>query len=68
MGSAAQETTTGAVSTTDRSDDLYTKIYDIAANMGSHSYLGFDLDDVFTYEEWYDCWLQNNLYWFSVSG
>ena len=27
-------------------------------------HLGFDLDDVFTYEEWYDCWLQNNLYWF----
>ncbi|MBQ4033820.1 MAG: histidine acid phosphatase, partial [Paludibacteraceae bacterium] len=23
---------------------------------------------VFTYDEWYDCWLQNNLYWFSVSG
>lgn len=68
MGSAVQETTTGPVSTTDRSDDLYTKIYDIAANMGSHSYLGFDLDDVFTFDEWYDCWLQNNLYWFSVSG
>ena len=58
----------GSVSVSDRSDDLYTKIYDIAANMGSHSYLGFDLDDVFTFEEWYDCWLQNNLYWFSVSG
>lgn len=63
-----QETTTTNVQTTDRSNDLYTKIYDIAANMGSHSYLGFDLDDVFTYDEWYDCWLQNNLYWFSVSG
>ena len=58
----------GSVSVSDRSDDLYTKIYDIAANMGSHSYLGFDLDDVFTFEEWYDCWLQNNLYWYSVSG
>ena len=58
----------GAVSVSDRSNDLYTKIYDIAANMGSHTYLGFDLDDVFTYDEWYDCWLQNNLYWFSVSG
>ena len=58
----------GSVSVSDRSDDLYTKIYDIAANMGSHSYLGFDLDDVFTFDEWYDCWLQNNLYWFSVSG
>ena len=54
--------------TTDRSGDLYTKIYDIAANMGSHTYLGFDLDDVFTYDEWYESWLQNNLYWFSVSG
>ena len=58
----------GSVSVSNRADDLYTKIYDIAANMGSHSYLGFDLDDVFTYDEWYDCWLQNNLYWFSVSG
>ena len=58
----------GSVSVSDRSDDLYTKIYDIAANMGSHSYLGFDLDDVFTFDEWYDCWLQNNLYWYSVSG
>lgn len=58
----------GSVSVSDRSNDLYTKIYDIAANMGSHSYLGFDLDDVFTFDEWYDCWLQNNLYWFSVSG
>ena len=61
--SGTQSTTTSSTSTTDRSDDLYTKIYDIAANMGSHSYLGFDLDDVFTYDEWYDCWLQNNLYW-----
>ena len=58
----------GSVSVSDRSDDLYTKIYDIAANMGSHSYLGFDLDDVFTFDEWYDCWLQKNLYWYSVSG
>lgn len=57
----------GSVSVSDRSNDLYTKIYDIAANMGSHSYLGFDLDDVFTFDEWYDCWLQNNLYWYSVS-
>ena len=63
-----QATTSTSTTTSDRSNDLYTKIYDIAANMGSHSYLGFDLDDVFTFEEWYDCWLQNNLYWFSVSG
>ena len=68
MAGGGQATTTTSGSTTDRSDDLYTKIYDIAANMGSHTYLGFDLDDVFTFEEWYDCWLQNNLYWFSVSG
>ncbi|MBO4442832.1 MAG: histidine-type phosphatase [Bacteroidaceae bacterium] len=60
--------TSSGTTVSNRSDDLYTKIYDIAANMGSHSYLGFDLDDVFTYDEWYDCWLQNNLYWFSVSG
>jgi len=64
----ARTSSSGSVSVSDRSDDLYTKIYDIAANMGSHSYLGFDLDDVFTYDEWYDCWLQNNLYWYSVSG
>ena len=63
-----ERTTSTNVSTTDRSNDLYTKIYDIAANMGSHTYLGFDLDDVFTFDEWYDCWLQNNLYWYSVSG
>ena len=67
LAGGGQETTATTVATSDRSDDLYTKIYDIAANMGSHD-LGFDLDDVFTFDEWYDCWLQNNLYWFSVSG
>ena len=68
LASGSQETTSTSVATSDRSNDLYTKIYDIAANMGSHTYLGFDLDDVFTHDEWYDCWLQNNLYWYSVSG
>jgi hypothetical protein len=68
LASGSQETTSTSVATSDRSNDLYTKIYDIAANMGSHTYLGFDLDDVFTSDEWYDCWLQNNLYWYSVSG
>ena len=62
-----QESNVTVVNTQDRSANLYNLIYDIAANMGSHD-LGFDLDDVFTYEEWYDCWLQNNMYWYSVSG
>ena len=49
------------------SASLYNQIYEVAANMGSHD-LGFNLDDVFTYEEWYDNFLQNNMYWYSVSG
>lgn len=55
------------VSIVDRSDALYNQIYEVAANMWSHD-LGFDLADVFTYEEWYDNFLQNNIYWYSVSG
>ncbi|MBR4842572.1 MAG: histidine-type phosphatase [Bacteroidaceae bacterium] len=62
-----QESTVTVINTQDRSANLYNLIYDIAANMGSHD-LGFTLDDVFTYEEWYDNWLQNNMYWYSVSG
>ncbi len=54
-------------STSDRSASLYNQIYEVAANMGSHD-LGFTLDDVFTYEEWYDNFLQNNMYWYSTSA
>lgn len=57
----------GSSSTRDMSANLYNQIYEVAANMGSHD-LGFNLDDVFTYEEWYDNFLQNNMYWYSVSG
>ncbi len=49
------------------SASLYNQIYEVAANMGSHN-LGFDLNDVFTYEEWYDCFLQNNMYWYTQSA
>lgn len=49
------------------SASLYNQIYEVAANMGSHD-LGFDLNDVFTYEEWYDCFLQNNMYWYTQSA
>ncbi|MBQ0094444.1 MAG: histidine-type phosphatase [Bacteroidetes bacterium] len=57
----------GSSSKRDMSASLYNQIYEVAANMGSHD-LGFNLDDVFTYEEWYDNFLQNNMYWYSVSG
>lgn len=50
-----------------RSATLYNQIYEVAANMQSHD-LGFNLDDVFTYEEWYDNFTQNNVYWYSVSA
>lgn len=52
---------------TDRSASLYNQIYDVAANMQSHD-LGFNLDDVFTYDEWYDNFTMNNVYWYSVSA
>lgn len=51
----------------DASATLYGDLYDMAANMQSHD-LGIDLNDVFTHQEWYDSFLQNNLYWYSVSG
>ena len=56
-----------AAAVTDRSATLYNQIYEVAANMQSHD-LGFNLDDVFTYEEWYDNFTQNNVYWYSVSA
>lgn len=49
------------------SASLYNQIYEVAANMGSHD-LGFDLNDVFTFEEWYDNFLQNNMYWYTQSA
>ncbi len=56
-----------AAAVSDRSAALYNQLYEVAANMQSHD-LGFNLDDVFTYEEWYDNFLQNNVYWYSVSA
>jgi hypothetical protein len=51
----------------DRSAALYNQIYEVAANMQSHD-LGFNLDEVFTYDEWYDSFTQNNVYWYTVSA
>lgn len=61
------ESSSSSTTTSNRSSNLYTLIYDVAANMGSHN-LGFDLDDVFTHDEWYENWLINNMYWYSTSG
>lgn len=51
----------------DMSETLYTGLYDLAANMQSHD-IGFDLNDVFTYDEWYLSFTHNNYYWYSVSA
>lgn len=51
----------------DASTTLYNDLYDMAANMQSHD-LGIDLNDVFTYQEWYDSFLMNNLYWYTQSA
>lgn len=67
MPAAPAQNAEPTVSIVDRSDALYNQIYEVAANMWSHD-LGFDLGDVFTYDEWYDNFLQNNMYWYSVSG
>lgn len=51
----------------DQSSILYTGIYDIAASVqGSDP--GVDLNDVFTYDEWYDLFLINNMRWYSQGG
>lgn len=63
QGGSEQPRTAG----TNRSATLYNQIYEVAANMQSHD-LGFNLDDVFTYEEWYDNFTMNNVYWYSVSA
>ncbi len=64
MRTSSRSTTTRIM---DASSTLYTGLYDLAANMQSHD-LGFNLDDVFTAQEWYDSFAQNNVYWYSVSG
>lgn len=67
MPAGTQQPATGATSIQDRSDALYNQIYEVAANMQSHD-LGIDLNDVFTYNEWYDMFTTNNVYWYSVSA
>ncbi len=56
-----------SVRPTNRSAALYNQIYEVAANMQSHD-LGFNLDEVLTYDEWYDSFTQNNVYWYTVSA
>lgn len=65
MKNSSRQTQPGRI--TDASATLFNDLYDMAANMQSHS-LGIDLNDVFTYQEWYDSFLKNNLYWYSVSA
>ncbi len=51
----------------DQSGSLYTSLYDVASYVqGSDP--GVDLNDVFTYEEWYDLFLMNNMRWYSQAG
>ena len=51
----------------DQSGTLYSALYDLAANaQGSDP--GVDLNDVFTYDEWYDLFLMNNMRWYSQGG
>ena len=51
----------------DQSGSLYSSLYDVASYVqGSDP--GVDLNDVFTYEEWYDLFLMNNMRWYSQAG
>ena len=51
----------------DQSGSLYSSLYDVASYVqGSDP--GVDLDDVFTYDEWYDLFLMNNMRWYSQAG
>ena len=51
----------------DQSGSLYTSLYDLASYVqGSDP--GVDLNDVFTYDEWYDLFLMNNMRWYSQAG
>ena len=51
----------------DQSSSLYSALYDMASYVqGSDP--GVDLNDVFTYDEWYDLFLMNNMRWYSQAG
>ena len=51
----------------DMSSTLYSSLYELASNVQS-SDPGVDLYDVFTYDEWYDLFLINNMRWYSQGG
>lgn len=58
---------TGGEGGRDQSGSLYSALYDLASNVqGSDP--GVDLYDVFTYDEWYDLFLINNMRWYSSCG
>ena len=51
----------------DQSGTLYSSLYDMASYVqGSDP--GVDLNDLFTYDEWYDLFLMNNMRWYSQAG
>ncbi len=51
----------------DQSVSLYSSLYDLASYVqGSDP--GVELNDVFTYDEWYDLFLMNNMRWYSQAG
>ena len=51
----------------DQSGSLYSSLYDLAS-YAQGSDPGVDLKDVFTYDEWYDLFLINNMRWYSQGG
>lgn len=51
----------------DQSGSLYSSLYDVAS-YAQGSDPGVDLNDVFTYDEWYDLFLMNNMRWYSQAG
>ena len=51
----------------DQSGSLYSALYDVAS-YAQGSDPGVDLNDVFTYDEWYDLFLMNNMRWYSQAG
>jgi len=51
----------------DQSKSLFTGLYDVAsAIQGTDP--GVSLNDLFTYDEWYDLFLMNNMRWYSQGG
>lgn len=51
----------------DQSASLFTALYDVAsAIQGTDP--GVSLNDLFTYDEWYDLFLMNNMRWYSAGG